>query len=418
MKIGILTIGNELTSGRTQDTNSSLLARVFSTQGWQVTLMMSVGDEDRLIKQALGYILAQSDAAVVTGGLGPTADDITTAAIAKAFGLELYRDEAVLRHIRGIFEKYRLNWTENNAKQADFPAGAEVIPNPGGTAAGFAIKQKGKLIAVIPGVPREVERMLPEGVLPILRREFPEAAQHVAVKTIKTFGLSEAAVDKALADMEPARLGVSIGFYPNFPENHIVLTARDANETEALSRIVAAREGVISRLKKHIFAYDSETLEGIVAKNLTERHLTLAVAESCTGGLVTDRLTDIPGSSAFLERSVVTYSNTAKTVLLGVPADMLADYGAVSEQTARRMAEGVRTLAGTDLGLAITGIAGPAGGTDQKPVGTVYIALADGQETLCRHHAFRWDRRRNKIISSQAALLMLKRYLTGEDNDV
>ena len=417
MKIGILTIGNELTSGRTQDTNSSLMARIFSTQGWPVSLMMSVGDDDRLIKQALGYILAQSDAVVVTGGLGPTADDITTAAIARAFGLELYRDEAVLRHIRGIFEKYRLNWTENNAKQADFPEGAEVIPNPVGTAAGFALKQKGKVIAVIPGVPREVERMLPEGVLPILRREFPEAAQHVAVRTIKTFGLSEAAVDQTLADLDPARLGVSIGFYPNFPENHIVLTARGAVETEVASRVGAAAEGGISRLKKYIFAYDGETLEGLVAKYLTEKGWTLAVAESCTGGLVTDRLTDIPGSSAFLERSVVTYSNAAKVDLLGVPADMLEAYGAVSEPTARRMAEGIRKLAGTDLGLAITGIAGPAGGTEQKPVGTVYIALTDGKQTLCRCHAFRWDRRRNKIISSQAALLMLKKYLTGEQED-
>ncbi len=417
MKIGILTIGNELTSGRTQDTNSSMMARVFSTQGWQVRLMMSVGDDELLIKQALGYVLAQSDAVVVTGGLGPTADDITTAAIARAFGLPLCRNEAVLGHIRGIFEKYRLNWTENNAKQADFPEGAEVIPNPVGTAAGFALKQKGKVIAVIPGVPREVRKMLPEGVLPILRREFPEAARHVAVRTIKTFGLSEAAVDQALADLDPAHTGVGIGFYPNFPENHIVLTASDADEALAAARVEEEREAVINRLKKHIFAYDGDTLEGLVAKSLTERGWTLAVAESCTGGLVTDRLTDVPGSSAFLERSVVTYSNAAKTELLGVPADMIEIHGAVSEPTARSMAEGVRRLARADLGLAITGIAGPSGGSDQKPVGTVYIALADGTETLCRRHAFRWDRRRNKIISSQAALLMLKRHLDGERED-
>lgn len=417
MKIGILTIGSELTSGRTQDTNSSFLARAFSTQGWPVTLMMSVGDEERAIKQALGYILAQSDAVVVTGGLGPTADDITTEAIARAFGLRLYTDEAVLRHIREIFEKYRLNWTENNAKQAVFPQGAEVIANPVGTAAGFALKQKGKLIAVIPGVPREIRRMLPEGVLPILRREFPEAAQHVAVRTIKSFGLSEAAVDKALADLDFEHLGIRIGFYPNFPENHIVLTAIGGQESEVGARISEAEAGIVSRLKKYVFAYDGETLEGLVAKWLTEKGWTLAVAESCTGGLVTDRLTDVPGSSIFLERSVVTYSNAAKTELLGVPADVLEQHGAVSEQTARLMAEGVRKLARTDLGLAITGIAGPAGGTSQKPVGTVYIALADGKESLCRHYAFRWDRRRNKIISSQAALLMLKRYLSGEQED-
>lgn len=417
MKIGILTIGDELTSGRTQDTNSSFLARAFSTQGWSVALMMSAGDEEQAIKQALGFILARCDAAIVTGGLGPTSDDITTEAIARAFGLECHTDEAVLRHIREIFEKYRFNWTENNAKQAVFPQGAEVIANPVGTAAGFALKQKGKLIVVIPGVPREVLRMLPEGVLPLLRREFPEAAQQAAVRTIKTFGLSEAAVDLALADLDFGRLGVRVGFYPNFPENHIVLTAAGGPESGTAARISAAEAGVVSLLKKYIFAYDGDTLEGLVARGLTDRGWTLAVAESCTGGLVTDRLTDIPGSSSFLERGVVTYSNAAKTELLGVPADVLEQHGAVSEQTARLMAQGVRALARTDLGLAITGIAGPAGGTDQKPVGTVYIALADEKACLCRHYAFRWDRRRNKIISSQAALLMLNRYLGGERED-
>jgi nicotinamide-nucleotide amidase len=417
MKIGILTIGTELTSGRTQDTNSSFLARAFSSRGWPVTMMMSVGDEEQAIKQALGFVLACSDAVIVTGGLGPTSDDITTEAIARAFGLGLYTDEAVLQHIREIFDKYRLNWTENNAKQAVFPQGAEVIANPVGTAAGFALKQKGKLIAVLPGVPREIGRMLPEGVLPILQREFPEAAQQAAVRTIKTFGLSEAAVDLALADLDFGRLGVRVGFYPNFPENHIVLTATGGPESGAATRIGAAEADVVSRLKKHVFAYDGDTLEGLVAGGLTEKGWTLAVAESCTGGLVTDRLTDVPGSSAFLERSVVTYSNTAKTELLGVPADVIEKHGAVSEPTARLMAQGVRKMARTDLGLAITGIAGPGGGTDEKPVGTVYIALDDGTETVCRYFAFRWDRRRNKIISSQAALLMLKRYLSGERED-
>jgi nicotinamide-nucleotide amidase len=417
MRIGILTIGNELTSGRTQDTNSSFLARAINEQGWSVTLMASVGDDMQAIKQALGFILAQSDAVVVTGGLGPTADDITTEAIARAFGLALYTDEKILRHIRSIFETFRLHWTENNAKQAVFPEGAEVIANPVGTAAGFALKQKGKLIAVIPGVPREVARMLPEGVLPLLRREFPEAARHTVMRTIKTFGLSEAAVDKALADIDFERIGVRIGFYPIFPENHIVLTAAGEREGDAAMRIAATEAEIVARLKKYIFAYDANTLEGLVAKDLTEKGWTLAVAESCTGGLVTDRLTDVAGSSAFLERSIVTYSNAAKTDLLGVPAAVIEEHGAVSEQTAKLMAQGIRALSHTDLGLAITGIAGPSGGTDLKPVGTVYIALADGKETICRHYAFRWDRRRNKVIATQAALMMLRRHLAGERED-
>ena len=259
--------------------------------------------------------------------------------------------------------------------------------------------------------------MLPEGVIPLLRREFPEAALHVETATFKLFGIPEAAVDAAMADADLAALGVAIGFYPNLPENHIVLTARTASAEEAAAKLREAGTRVEARLGKYIFAHGKETLEGLVAGILTEKKLSLAVAESCTGGLITDRLTDIPGSSVFLERGVVTYSNAAKIALLGVPEEVIAAHGAVSAETARLMAEGVRRLAGTHLGLAVTGIAGPTGGTEAKPVGTVHVALADGETTLFRHHALRWDRRRNKIAAAQIALLMLWRYLSGEVGD-
>jgi nicotinamide-nucleotide amidase len=220
-----------------------------------------------------------------------------------------------------------------------------------------------------------------------------------------------------MADADLAALGVAIGFYPNFPENHLVLTARTADAEEAAQKLREAGARVEARLGKHIFARGEETLEGIVARLLTERRLTLAVAESCTGGLITDRLTDIPGSSAFLERGVVTYSNAAKTALLGVPEGVIREHGAVSAETARLMAEGVRRSAGVDLGLAVTGIAGPAGGTEAKPVGTVHVVLDDGTTTLGKKFAFRWDRRRNKIMGAQSALLLLLRYLTAEARD-
>jgi len=415
MNIGILTVGNELISGRTQDTNASLIARTAQVQGWPVAVMASVGDDEAAIRAALGLILAQADAAVVTGGLGPTADDITTAAIARIFSLPLVTDEAVLAYIQSIFAKYRLNWTDNNAKQAVFPAGAEVIPNPVGTAAGFALRTDGKVIAVIPGVPREVARMLPEGVVPLLRRAFPEAAAAVATRTIKSFGLGEAEVDQALADVDFGGLGVEIGVYPNFPENHIVLTARAESDEAAARRVRNAEAAVTARLGHHVFGFDDETLEIVVGRLLAGKGQTLAVAESCTGGLITDRLTDVPGSSAYVERGFVTYSNAAKVELLGVPEAVLKTHGAVSEETARLMAEGARRRAGTDLGLAVTGIAGPGGGTAEKPVGTVFIALADGRETLCRAFAFRWDRRRIKVIVAESALMMVKRHLSGEE---
>jgi nicotinamide-nucleotide amidase len=417
MKVGILTIGNELTSGRIQDTNSALICRAMQEQGWAVAGMISVGDDDDAIHDALDHLLARADGVIVTGGLGPTADDITTAALANSFGLTLYSDPAVLAHVRGIFEGRGLRWTENNAKQALFPVGAEIIANPAGTAAGFALRRAGRIVAVIPGVPVEARRMLFEGVIPLFRKAFPESALHVETFTFKLFGLPESAVDEAMADADLAGLGVGIGFYPNFPENHIVLTVRDPSADVAGEKLREARAMVESRLGKHIFATGEETLAGNVARRMVEENLTLAVAESCTGGLITDRLTDIPGSSAFLERGVVTYSNAAKIGLLGVSDAVIRDHGAVSAETVRLMAEGVRKSAGTNLGLAVTGIAGPTGGTEVKPVGTVFIALADGQRTFCRPYAFRWDRRRNKVMASQAALLMLWRHLTGELRD-
>lgn len=411
MKIGILTIGNELMSGRTADTNSSFIAREINLQGWSVDIMMSVGDDFEAIRTRLHYLLTLTDAVICTGGLGPTADDITTAAIAQAFGLPLYTDESVLQGIKDKFAKYNLRWVENNTKQAVFPQGAEVIANPVGTAAGFALPVKDKLIFVIPGVPSETRRMLPEGVIPVLRRYFPQPVGHMVKQTIKTFGLGEGAVDERLAAVDFAALGVSVGFYPVFPENHLVLIARSDSRQQAQANLQRAIDEVAARLHDFIFSYGEQTLEDIIAAALSEKKLTIAVAESCTGGLIANRLTDVSGSSAYFERGVVTYSNQAKIDLLGVPSDIIETHGAVSEETARKMAEGVRKMAGTDIGLSSTGIAGPGGGTKEKPVGTVFIALADSRQTICRHHSFRWDRKRNKQVSSEAALMMLKNYL-------
>jgi nicotinamide-nucleotide amidase len=378
---------------------------------------MSVPDDEGAIKTGLNHIMSLADAVIVTGGLGPTADDITTSAVARAFGLGVYTDQAALKHIRDRFEKFQLKWTANNEKQAHVPEGAETIKNPVGMAWGYALKRDGKIIAVVPGVPSEVKRMVPDGVIPVLKKEFKDEAGHVESRTIKLSGITEANVDQLLADVDFAGLGVNIGFYPNFPEIQIVLTAIAATEKAAKESITAAEGRVSEILKQYIFAYDQDTLEGIVAGLLTDKKLTIAVAESCTGGLVTDRLTDVPGSSAFLERGVIAYSNDCKADLLGVPEDVLKKFGAVSEKTAVSMAEGVRRLGKCNLGISTTGIAGPAGGTTEKPVGTVFIALANGTTTFCRHHNFRWDRRRNKTMMSQAALIMLKRYLTGELED-
>ena len=414
MKIGILTIGNELMNGRVTDANASFIAREINLQGWSAEAIMSVGDDFASIKNRLDYLLSMTDAVICSGGLGPTADDITTAAIAHAFGLPLYTDENVLNFIKDIFTKFNLRWVENNAKQAMFPKGAEIIANPVGTAAGFSLRVKEKFIFVIPGVPAEARMMLTEGVIPALRKHFPQNDQYAAKQTIKTFGLSEAAVDDRLKDIDFDSLGVSVGFYPVFPENHIVLISRKKTLEEAQNNLQKAQDDVAARLQDFIFSYGEKTLEEVIAGFLTEKKLTIAVAESCTGGLITNRLTDVSGSSGYLERGLVTYSNTAKISMLGVPAEVIKKHGAVSEETARLMAEGVRKLAGTDLGISSTGIAGPNGGSKEKPVGTIYIALTDSKQTICRHYAYRWDRKRNKDMFSEAALFLLKNYLQGK----
>ncbi len=414
MKIGILTIGNELMNGRIADTNASFIAREANQQGWSVEAILSVGDDFDAIKDRLNYLLSLADAVICSGGLGPTSDDITTEAVARAFNLPLYTDENVLNYIKDIFTKFNFRWVENNAKQAMFPKGAEVLPNARGTAPGFCLKLSGKLIFVIPGVPAEAKLMVTNSVFPVLRKHFPQDELYITKQTIRTFGLGEAAVDDKVKDIDFQSLGVSIGFYPVFPENHIVLIAKSKNQEDAQRNLQKAQEAVLARLRDYIFAYGEQTLEEVIGELLTERKLTLAVAESCTGGLIVSRLTDVSGSSDYLERGLVTYSNAAKISMLGVPAEIIEKHGAVSEETARLMAEGVRRLAGTDLGLSSTGIAGPTGGSPEKPVGTVYIALADSQKTICRHYAFRWDRKRNKEIFSEAALFLLKNFLQGK----
>ena len=416
MKIGILTIGNEFTSGRIADTNTAYLAREFHVRGWEVAAAMSVGDSSGDIRGALDCILSVSDGVVVTGGLGPTADDITTAAIAEIYGLRLFMDEAVLQTIKDRFASRGLRWTDNNAKQAMFPEEAVPLRNPVGTAWGFCLKRVGKPIVVLPGVPMEVKKMVPEVVIPLFEKEDPAGEKAMVVKTVKLFGLGEALIDEALADLKYDHEHVSIGFYPRFPENHIVITSWHNDRAQADENLAEVLKGVQERLRKNIYGYDEDTLEGMIAALLTERKLTISVAESLTGGLLADRITNVPGSSAYFERGVVTYSNRSKTELLGVPEEVLKEHGAVSKEVAVLMAEGVRKASGTDIGVSTTGIAGPAGGTDKKPVGTIFIAVSDGKRTICRDFSFKWERRRIKEITTQWALELMRRFLTGEDH--
>jgi nicotinamide-nucleotide amidase len=405
-------VGDELTGGSVQDINASFTARELDMIGWDVSAIMLVGDDPPSIISGLDYLFSRSDVVIVSGGLGPTADDITTAAIAEGLGLPLETDEKVLARLKERFHAYNIPWTENNAKQARFPRGSTIIDNPVGTAAGFYARTEKGAVIVVPGVPRELQRMIPGGVAPVLEREFNGERTIKARRTLKITGLSESRVDEIIAGIGPFP-DISLGFYPHFPEQHLVVIARGRDADEAAARLEDADKRIRRALDGHVYGVDGETLEKIVGGLLEERGLTLAVAESFTGGLIADRLTDIPGISRFLERGIVAYSNDAKVELLKVPADVIEKHGAVSRETAEYMARGVKTSSGVDLGLSTTGIAGPAGGSDEKPVGTVYIALAAPDGIFCRKLSLRWGRRGIKEIGAQTALDMARRYLTG-----
>jgi nicotinamide-nucleotide amidase len=262
----------------------------------------------------------------------------------------------------------------------------------------------------------EVKKMVPEVVIPLFEKEDPAGKKAMVVKTVKLFGLGEALIDEALADLKYDHEHVSLGFYPRFPENHLVITSWHTERARAEENLAGVLKGIQERVKRNIFGYDEDTLEGMIGALLTEKKLTISVAESLTGGLVADRITNIPGSSAYFERGLVTYSNRSKTELLGVPENMIKQHGAVSKEVAVLMAEGVRKASGTDIGLSTTGIAGPSGGTDQKPVGTVFVAVSDGKRTVCRDFLFKWERRRIKEITAQWALDLARRFLAGEDH--
>ncbi|NLN59949.1 MAG: CinA family nicotinamide mononucleotide deamidase-related protein [Deltaproteobacteria bacterium] len=411
MNIGILTIGDELTSGRIRDLNSPLIIREAARMGWVVSSILSVGDEISAIQRAINYFPDHCRATIVTGGLGATSDDMTTEAMARTWGRQLIRNEQVLSVLRDHVSARGFRWTEKHARQAQFPEGAEPIPNPVGSAWGFSLTHRDCLFIVLPGVPEEAAVMITDQVLPRLHRIDPSPNNVILSRTFKCFGISENEIEEKIRALIPHDEMTRIGFYPLFPEVHLVLTIRNANQKQAKENLRNFETAITDVLQPHLFGRDHETLEGVVGNMLRQKRLGLAVAESCTGGLITDRLTDVAGSSEYLERGVVSYSNASKISLLKVPRHILVDHGAVSESTARYMAEGIRTASGVQLGLSTTGIAGPAGAVPGKPVGTVYIALAHPGGTVCRHCVFPRDRRRVKVAATHTALMMLREYL-------
>jgi nicotinamide-nucleotide amidase len=409
LKIAVLTIGDELLNGEMHDTNTAGIARLLDHHGLAISESLTVGDAEEDIENALRDLSSRRDVVIVTGGLGPTADDVTARAAARAFGRRLVLHEEALARIRDFFRRAGTPMHPRNEKQALLPQKVAILPNEQGTAPGFLLQQGEKDLFFLPGVPEEMAPMLEKIVLPQLRQRHGGHFSRQE-RVIKVFGLSEPKTEELLT---AAHLpdGVEMAFGVDFPIVHVKLRASGAAAETLLDRaeLIARRA-----LGDFVVALGSDTLPEVVARMLTTADLTLALAESCTGGLISATLTDIPGASAFLDRCAVTYANRAKEEWLGVSASLLAEYGAVSDRCALAMAQGIRRAAGTDLALAVTGIAGPDGGTPEKPVGTVYIALAATDEMKVNGYRFAGDRQRVRRMAAFMALEWLRRYLYGQ----
>ena len=412
MKAEILTIGDELLRGEIVDSNKSFLSERLLALDVETRFHSSVRDDPDDMVDAFRRAAARSDIVIVSGGLGPTRDDLTTEVLARTFGRELVLDQASLETIRAFFRSVGREMTENNAKQAWFPEGAEVLPNPIGTAPGFALEAERSCFFILPGVPREMSRMMDEQVLPRIAKRVGGGARVVRARLLRTFGMGESTLDAELRDVATSG-DVSLGFRTSFPDNYLRPVARAASAEEADEKLEAVCAAIRDRLGPLVYGEGDETLPAVVVRLLRERGLSLAVAESCTGGLVAERITEVPGASHGFLGGVVAYANAAKTTLLGVPEDLLARHGAVSDPVARAMAEGVRSRFGSDFGLATTGISGPEGGTADKPVGTVHVALAAATGVHAERFVFPLDRTRHRMLTAQLALDWVRRAMLG-----
>jgi nicotinamide-nucleotide amidase len=410
MKACIVAVGSEMLTPFRVDTNSLFITERLNAIGCDVRLKAVVGDDVVELAQLVGEALAWAGVIVITGGLGPTEDDITRDAVARALGLPLDVDETVVDHIRDRFARRGMTMPEINRRQAMVPRGATVLPNPNGTAPGLWLEKGSAAIVLLPGPPREMKPMLESVITERLMTRTGGAG--LFRRVLKITGRAESDVD---AQAQPVygkwttqAVPISTTILAVLGQIELHLTAQAMNRTDADAALDAAVAELRDALGPSVYSVDGRSLEAVVGDLLRDRKLTIAVAESCTGGLLTSRLTDVPGSSEYLERGVVCYSNRAKTELAGVPEALIAEHGAVSEPVARALAEGIRSRAGTAIGIGVTGIAGPGGGTPQKPVGTVAIAVAVDEEVRVRTFQFIGGREMVKFQAAQSALNMTR----------
>jgi nicotinamide-nucleotide amidase len=411
MRVEIIATGTELLTGGSLETNSVFLSEELMLIGLETAFKTIVGDDERNMEEALKRALERVDVVIITGGLGPTEDDITRKVIAKITKKRLILNEDALKAIHERLAGRGKDVIIPNERQALVPAGARLLQNPAGIAPGFYIDEERLFIAVLPGVPREMQAMFIEGLRPALEHRFG-GKSFIKRRVLRICGMSESAVNQAIQDiMRRGEPSVGLSVKGSGVDIRIIARGLTAENSQMLTD--RAESAIRKKLGDAVYGVEGVEMEEVVGALLKQRRLTLAVAESCTGGLIGTRITNIAGSSGYFDRGAVVYSNLAKTEMLGVPADVIERHGAVSSEVAAAMAEGIRQAAHTALGLSVTGIAGPEGGTEKKPVGLVYTALASSQGVKTAEHRFIGSREQIRLRSSQMALDMVRRYLIG-----
>lgn len=405
MKAEIVTVGTEILLGDIVNTNSKYLAKELASLGTEVYYQISIGDNESRLLQVLDDSLKRSDIVITTGGLGPTDDDITKEVACKYFNQELILHEPSLNKIKSHFEKLNIELTENNKKQAYFPKNSIILENENGTAPGAILKKDDKMIIVLPGPPREMIPMFENYVKPYLQNTTDNILES---KVLRLFGIGESLLEDKIIDIIKEQSNPTIAPYVGNMDVTLRITAKAKNKIEAKELISKVEEKIRERVGEFIYAKGDTSIEEVVSKLLVEKNMTISTSESCTGGLVSASLINYPGISSVFMEGCVTYSNEAKINRLGVKKETLDTYGAVSEQTAREMAEGIAKNFNTNIGLSTTGIAGPEGGSDEKPVGLVYMGIFINGKTIVKKFVFNGNRQQIRMRATKALLNELR----------
>lgn len=410
----VVCIGTELLLGEIVDTNAAYIAEQLASLGINLYYKTTVGDNWLRLSAALGIALSRSNLVIISGGLGPTQDDMTKEVLAAVVGHPLMLRSDAHEQIKSYLSNHGRPVTDNNKRQAMLPEGADIIPNPVGTAPGVWLEHQDKLIICLPGVPHEMKAMMEQTVIPNLLKRHHLAPLHS--KVLRFSGIGESALEEKLMDLIENQTNPTLALYPGLGEVRLRLTCRAQSAEEAETYFTPVEKEIRRRLDPYLYATGDATLEEIIGEMLTKRGFTVGTAESCTGGLIGHRLTSVSGSSRYYRGGIVAYDNAVKVSTLGVPEDLLRQHGAVSKEVALAMAKGVRVKLDSDFGIGVTGIAGPGGGTDEKPVGTVYVACSSKEGETYSHRLFRGDRGVIKRRAAHEGLWLLYETLTHGDN--